>query len=94
MVISDFQPLVNQSFKIVFSDQELPLMLIDVESVGKPYKEGARQPFSLMFVADATDGVLRQGVYPVEHATLGKKDIFLIPRGVEKNQCLYEAVYN
>lgn len=94
MVIADFQPLLNQSFKIVFSDQALALTLIDVERVGKPYKAGARQPFSLLFVADASAGVLRQGVYPVEHDTLGKQDIFLIPRGVEENRCRYEAVYN
>ncbi|MEW8628259.1 MAG: hypothetical protein AB2551_21120 [Candidatus Thiodiazotropha sp.] len=94
MVISDFQPLLNQSFRIAFSDQELVLTLVDVELVGSPYKEGARQPFSLMFDADASVGVLRQGIYPVEHDTLGRKDIFLVPRGVEDNCCRYEAVYN
>ncbi|MES9852604.1 MAG: hypothetical protein ABW170_12330 [Candidatus Thiodiazotropha sp. L084R] len=94
MVNTDFQPFLNQSFKINFTDQELALTLVDVALVGKPYKEGARQPFSLMFVADASVGVLCQGTYPVEHTTLGKKDIFLIPRGVDNNQCRYEAVYN
>ena len=94
MLITDFQPLLNQQFKIVFSDQELPLELIDVEKNGEPYKEGARQPFTITFLADASVGVLQQGTYPVENETLGKQDVFLIPRGVEDNKCRYDAMYN
>jgi hypothetical protein len=90
----DYQPLVNQSFKITFTDQELVLTLVEVSLVGRPYKEGARQPFSLMFVADSSPGVLPQGVYPLEHHQLGRKDTFLIPRGIEENTCRYEAIYN
>ncbi len=91
---TDFRPLLNQTFKIVFSDLDYVMTLTEVSDQGKPFKAGARQPFSLMFDADATVGVLRQGLYPVEHKILGKRPIFLIPRAVDGNRCVYEAVYN
>jgi hypothetical protein len=94
MLSTDYQPFLNEQFKIVFSDQEFVLTLIEVVLLGAPYKEGARQPFSIMFLADASLGVLRQGIYLVEHIKLGKNNIFLIPRGVEENMCRYEAIYN
>ncbi len=94
MEVDDFQSHLNQSFKISFTDQDLELKLTEVEQVGKPYKEGARQPFTVTFVADATEGVLQQGVYSVENEAMGKKDIFLIPREVEDSKCRYDAMYN
>lgn len=94
MVVSDYQSLLNQSFKIKFSDQELTLFLTDVTTAGQPFKKGARQPFSLIFTADASAGVLRQGIYPVEHQKLGRVEIFLIPRGIQQDECHYEAIFN
>jgi hypothetical protein len=94
VVISDFQPLLNQNFRVTFSDKNYPLTLINVMDVGTPFKSGARQPFSLTFYADASLGILNQGVYPVVNDSLGKREIFLIPRGVRENRCYYEAIYN
>ena len=94
MHISDYESLLKQTFKIAFSDQDLLLTLEEVSRAGKPYKEGARQPFSLIFSADASGGVLRQGRYDLENETLGKKGVFLVPVGVKENVCEYQAVYN
>jgi len=94
ITISDFALLVNQSFTIEFSDQDLILKLDEVKSSGKPYKEDAREPFSLLFSADASSGVLKQGNYELGNGTIGKQSIFLVPIGVEENTCHYEAIYN
>ena len=94
MVISDFQSLLNQSFKIVFSDTEYPLELIEVESLGEPYKKGAREPFSLVFVTDSANGLLQQGRYPVEGGEFQKTDIFLVPIAEQNGRYHYQAVYN
>jgi hypothetical protein len=94
IVFSDFQPLLNDDFEIDLSGKPYRITLTEVETLGKPYKEGARQPFSLIFHADAALGILRQSVYSVTHNSLGTRDIFLIPRGIVEDTCHYEAIYN
>ena len=94
MVISDFRPLLKDIFRIQFSDQALELCLEEVTSTGDPYTEGARQPFSLLFSADASRGILRQGNYELNNDQFGKQNIFLVPVGVREGVCHYEAIYN
>lgn len=94
ITIAEFEPLLNQPFKIQFSDQDLVLELSEVKRSGKPYKEGAREPFSLLFNADASRGILRQGNYHLENKEMGKQSMFLVPVGVDENICQYEAIYN
>ena len=94
MVISDFRPLLNDTFRIQFSDQALELRLEEVNIAGAPYTEGARQPFSLLFTADASRGILRQGNYALNNDRLGRQNLFLVPVGVREGVCHYEAIYN
>jgi hypothetical protein len=94
IVFSDFQPLLNEDFEIDIFNKRYPLTLTKVETLGAPYKEGARQPFSLFFCADVALGILHQSVYPMHHDSFGKCSIFLIPRGVIEDKCYYEAIYN
>jgi len=94
MIISDFRPLLKNVFNIQFSDKALELCLEEIQNTGEPYTEGARQPFSLLFSADASCGVLRQGNYELNNDQLGKQSIFLVPVGVREGICHYEAIYN
>ncbi len=94
ITISDFQTLLNQIFTIQFSDQNLELKLEEINSTGKPYKKGAREPFSLIFTADAKHGILQQGNYELKNKELGKQSIFIVPIKHENNTGFYEAIYN
>lgn len=92
--ISNFEPLLNQMFLAKPEGGEIPLHLVEVASKGEPYKDGARQPFSLVFTSEISNGLMHQGIYPVENDTLGLQDIFLIPFSDEGGKFHYQAIYN
>lgn len=52
-----------------------------------------KEPFSLVF-RGPRDILLEQRIYTLEHATLGKLEIFLVPLGPDKHGLRYEAVFN
>jgi hypothetical protein len=52
-----------------------------------------RVPFALLFSGPA-DALLPQGVVALEHVTLGRLEIFLVPIGRDADGLHYEAVFN
>lgn len=52
-----------------------------------------RAPFSLLFQVPSA-GALLQRIYALEHARLGRLEIFLVPIGRENGQLVLEAVFN
>lgn len=52
-----------------------------------------RAPFSLLFRV-LSDAALPQRIYALEHARLGRLEIFLVPIGRENGHLLLEAVFN
>jgi len=76
-----------------FGAMELELTKVEMLSSSRLVSGG--NSFSLMFFAAA--GVsLPQGLYALEHADLGRLDVFLVPLGPEKSgpRMRYEAVFN
>lgn len=58
-----------------------------------PKREGgAAEPFVLLF-RGAHDASLPQGTYPLEHATLGAHEIFIVPLGPDADGYRYEAIF-
>ncbi len=51
------------------------------------------EAFALLFRGDANDR-LNQGMYRVEHATLGTFDLFIVPVAQDQAGRYYEAVFN
>ncbi|HST41268.1 MAG TPA: hypothetical protein VLK58_17255 [Conexibacter sp.] len=51
-----------------------------------------RAPFALQFSGPA-DAPLAQGVVPLEHAALGRLEIFLVPIDRDADSLYYEAVF-
>ena len=49
--------------------------------------------FSAFFFG-AGDGILRQGIYPLEHVAMGAFELFLVPVGKTEGGYQYEAVFN
>lgn len=71
----------------------LALTLDAVEALGDGIPAGAtRQPFSLAFRGPVSPE-LRQGTYPLRHATLGLLDVFVVPVGRDEHGVRYEAVF-
>jgi hypothetical protein len=67
----------------------LELELLQVEAT--PRTQHGR-PFSLVFRGPLAP-VAVQRIYPLEHATLGLFEIFLVPIGPDERGLRYEAVF-
>ena len=87
----DFEPFQGDSFTT--TGQELTLQLVGVAEVPSSEPEPARQPFSLTFKGPCAD-MPTQGLYQLEHPTIGELGIFLVPVGMEGEEYLFEAVFN
>jgi hypothetical protein len=86
-----FAACLNQDFEIVFSDGTLPLKLSDATARTAP--DAGREPFALTFLGRA--GLrLPQGIYKMNHATLGEMEIFLVQIAADQTGSTFEAVFN
>ena len=60
-------------------------------------REGKSAPryetFTLIFRGDPSK-IHPQRTYPLEHATIGEFDLFLVPVGRDQQGTMYEAVFN
>lgn len=90
----NFEPCLKQTFTINLPETEIPAALVEVKSLGQPFKEGAREPFSLLFEADSALGLLAQGTYALTHDALGENNMFLVPVGKDGDRYQYQAVFN
>jgi hypothetical protein len=52
-----------------------------------------REPFSIVFRGPA-EPILPQKIYTLEHAKLGRFELFLVPVGPDAKGMCYEAVFN
>jgi hypothetical protein len=90
-----FSPHVDTIFRVHYpnSSKVLTTTLVSISDVGpKPDRpEAGRECFVLRFRGIET---LRQNTYLVEHAVLGRFDLFLTPAGKNKQGVYYEAVIN
>jgi hypothetical protein len=89
-----FEPCLKQRFTINLPETEVPAELVEVKSLGQPFQEGAREPFSLLFEADTAHGLLNQGTYALANDALGENNIFLVPVGEESGRYQYQAIFN
>ena len=89
--IDTFSGHVNTKFLMRYGDsQTAELELISVTDVGSSPRQ---EQFSLLFQAP-TDAPLSQGIYRLEHDTLGDLDLFLVPIARDAAGVRYEAIFN
>jgi hypothetical protein len=100
---ADFQPLLQQTFQASLGAWDespaagapsVPLRLSDVAELplAMPYTPAGRRPFSLIF--HQPDGAyLPQQTYALEHVTLGRLPLFLVPIGPDAHGMRYEAIF-
>jgi len=92
-------PLVGQPFWLLLDDGT-PIETVLERATANPTSgwhpadtEPHRQSFTLTFLGPP-QFVLPQRIYQVEHETLGKLEIFLVPIGRTQQGVSYEAVFS
>jgi hypothetical protein len=92
LTMDSFVPLLDQAFWIDVDGQRVETRLAQVHPWGDHSNGRSRAPFSLVFVGPGRF-VLPQRIYPVEHETLGRLELFLVAIGPEGSGMQYEAVF-
>lgn len=88
-----FRPHVGDPFPVgVEGELELELVLAEVSVLGEAPAADGRAPFSLTFSGPA-EPLLAQQIVPLEHAALGRVELFLVPIGRDGDGARYEAVF-
>ena len=87
-----WQPHLEQTFQATLpSGETLTLQLIEVSGLGE--KPGAqREPFSLLF-RGPSQPLLEQSIAELEHESLGRLALFLVPLGPDDRGMRYEAIF-
>jgi hypothetical protein len=89
LVTATFEPHVGTPFAATPSHSGEPLDLVLTSCVESPHARPDHPAFSLFF--DSSDQPPReQQIFALEHAELGRFDLFLVPVGPRQ----YEAVVN
>ena len=82
---------LNTTFRIRLADSnQINVELIEVTPVRLRPKQ---EEFAILF-RGPLDARLEQGMYLVEHDTIGSFDLFLVPVGMSDQGMEYEAVFN
>jgi hypothetical protein len=97
LTIDSFSPLLGDQFTLhVDATRTLVVKLAEVTDLSEAARstpaEGQRTPFSIVF-RGASNAVLPQGIYRLEHVTLGGFEPFLVTIGPDAIGMRYEAVF-
>jgi hypothetical protein len=90
LTAADFEPRIDDDFRIPTPAGEIALKLVEVRVLGKALRQGGA--FALTFMSPSGP-FLPQAIYPVQHAALGTLDLFLVPLGPKDGGNSYEAVF-
>ncbi len=86
----DFAPHVNSKFQMRAGQQTWEIELVEVADRSPSPKQ---EQFALQFCAPQ-DAPAFQSLFELEHATLGKGDVFLVPVNRTAQGLYYEAIFN
>ena len=85
-----FAAAIGSTFVTSGGDVTAELVLA---KVGDLHETPGRQGFSIEFLAPENCSVA-QGLYDLEHADLGKMQLFLVPVGMRKGQLQLQSIFN
>lgn len=94
--VSDFNLHLNETFRVHLDGvavEPIELELVLVAEASPRSRPEARPPFSIQFLGPRSSQYLVQHIYPLEHAILGRLDLFLVPLGPESGRMRYEAIF-
>jgi hypothetical protein len=93
LTYDQMKALVGSTFHIVDSEKTADLQLVTAAKVME--SEAAklkRNAFSLFFLGPH-EPFFEQRIYPLDHETLGRMELFIVPVGHDQHGILYEAVF-
>ena len=94
LALGDFSGRIGEGFLVPFVDGSIVLTLAEATSLAREESPGPRRsPFSLVFRGPLSP-VLPQRTWPLEHASLGRLEIFIVPIGPDASGMRYEAIFN
>jgi len=89
--IEMFEGHQNSKFQMHYDDsQTAELELVGVKDVGSSERQ---KQFALRFLGPMEAPIL-QGIYRLDHDTLGSLDLFLVPIARDNTGVTYEAIFN
>ena len=98
--LKKFAAQTNTAFRVQLEEADpLSIRLIEAKSVTGPDPDAAAsgdaeyEAFSLIFEGPG-DFMLPQQIRTIEHDTIGRFEIFLVPIGNERGAYQYEALFN
>ena len=86
-----FSECLHSSFHV--QDRGQTVFTAELIEVADKNASPRMEQFSLVFRGPMTPA-LPQGIHELEHATLGKLQLFLVPLGPDDSGMRYEAVFN
>ena len=88
----DFEPLVGQKVKVYRDESGSDLEIKEVVATRSPSPR-ATEPFRI--VLRSRDGwVATQGIFRIEHPSLGELELFGVPIGPDGEGLCYEIIFN
>ncbi len=93
LTLETFRPHLGSVFVIPFIEGPFELTLSEVRSLSSRALSAPHQPFALLFHGPVSP-VLPQRIYPLEHPTLGRQEIFIVPIGPDGSGMGYEAIFS
>src|ERR1043165_7842538 len=90
LTVGDFEQRKGEAFALRIPELELTLTLKQVGRLGESGRAGGA--FSLLFSAPPGPS-LPPAIYPLEHAGLGRLEIFLVPLGPREGGNIYESIF-
>ena len=88
---ADFSAAVNTHFRAFAAEVEaLEFVLISVDEIASNENQ---ETYSLQFLAPVT-APRSQGIFKLEHETLGSMNLFLVPIKLDEKGLYYEAIFN
>jgi hypothetical protein len=93
MTEEEFRKHLNTRFRIA-GDAPIELELTEVKGyLSAPHEQAGMERFSAFFESPE-NVILPQQVYPLEHDSMGRLDLFLVPIAKDEKGVRYEAVFN
>lgn len=93
LTLEDFQPLLGQTLHLGDGTTRIALELTEARVLKSPSPRAA-PAFALILRENDSNRVFGQGLYRLEHPTLGDIDLFVVPVGADTRGMCYEVTFN
>ena len=91
--LEDFEPLLGQTLRLGDGNTHIALELAEARALKSPSPRAAPS-FALILRENDASRSFGQGLYRLEHPTLGDIDLFVVPVGSDGRGMCYEVTFN